>query len=143
MGMFEIPLFAILAISCRIRESSLIWCHHCTQFWVQSISVRRYAELRCRVLTSIQSIDLYFSWYFTVYDHEAKKVLANKFETILPSCIKQIFPRKKKIIKNFPSMIENFRSESVNEMMKLRKLIDDNASSQTSQKVKGRVELFY
>ena len=33
--MFEIPLFAILAILCEIREnsliwSSLIWSHHCT-----------------------------------------------------------------------------------------------------------------
>ena len=33
-GMFEIPLFAIFAILCQIREnsliwSSLIWSHHC------------------------------------------------------------------------------------------------------------------
>ena len=35
-GIFEIPLFAILAILCQIREnsliwSSLIWSHHCNK----------------------------------------------------------------------------------------------------------------
>ena len=39
-GMFEIPLFAILAIMGQIRENSLIWSHHCIQFLRENLNLK-------------------------------------------------------------------------------------------------------
>ena len=70
-GMFGIPLFAILAILCQIREnsliwSSLIWSHHCTYCLHTTVHSSLYRGCRLAVrLFRVNFLDKYL--IFPIY----------------------------------------------------------------------------